>query len=103
MLKMKKRIFCSVLALAALCGAAACTDYLKDGSVDLTMPEVPEVPTEYEFNHPTMLHTAADFARVRAKVAAASPTDPVYVSWQQRIANQYAQPSWNPTPQATLV
>ncbi len=101
-----KRITTILLAAAsALVCAASCTDYLKHGTVDLTMPEEEEFayPTSYQFNHPCALVSGEDIARVKKNIAAASETDPVYVSYKNFCLNQYAQATHQPSPVETIV
>jgi len=98
---MKNIIISAIAASCALLGAAACTDYLYDGEIDLTLDDSPFV--EYTFEHPCILGTAEDFARVKQNIEAANASDPVYAAWQQLCANQYASETREPNPQETLV
>lgn len=100
---MKKNMILAIAASWALLGAAACTDYLYDGEVDLTVEKEVEKPAVYTFDHPCALSTADDFARVQAKVAAADLHDPVYAAWRQLCANEYAAPTRQPSPVEVLV
>ena len=93
----------SFATLALVMGASACGDRLKSGSNDLDIDD-PEVPAAtIHFSHPCAYVNANDIVRVKQSVAAASATDPVYASWLKLCANGYAQPSYTPSPVATLV
>jgi hypothetical protein len=48
-----------------------------------------------------MLHTAADFARIRAKLAAGDPV--VTAGWRRLTGNGRSQSSWRPRPLATVI
>ncbi len=52
------------------------------------------------FTHPGLLHTEADFARMRAKVAAQAA--PWIGGWNVLIANGHTSLSRNPNPQAAI-
>ena len=53
------------------------------------------------FAHPGMLHTSADFARIKKDLAAA---DPVATSgWQRLTANGRSHSTWRPRPLATVI
>lgn len=101
---MKKLVLTLIATIPALVSAVSCTDYLEQGTVDLTIHEPEfEYPETYAFQHPCALVTEADLTRIRASVEAASATDPVYASWQQLCANQFAQSSYKASPVETLV
>lgn len=53
--------------------------------------------------HPCALVNAGDIARVRAAVAKADPSDPVYAAYKSFCDNKYAQASYTPNPVATIV
>ena len=126
-----KRTILSILAvMAALMCAASCSDPLKDGVVDLT-PNKPggntetpgggnedgkedeggenegtqdfQYPAGYNFNHPCALVSAEDIARVKASVAAANTSDPVYVSYQNFCKSPYCVASYKANPVETIV
>ena len=101
---MKRTLITIFAAVPALLCAGACTDFLYQGEVDLTpVEEEFEYPADYEFNHPCAYICSDDIDRVKAAVAEADGTDPVYVSWLQLCSNQYAQASYTPNPQEILV
>lgn len=119
---MKKTILSILAVMTALVCAASCSDPLKDGVVDLTPvnpgegsgneggngegtgqePEF-QYPASYEFSHPCALVTAEDIARVKASVASANASDPVYVSWQNFCKSPYAVDSYKANPVETIV
>ncbi|MDE5637471.1 MAG: cell wall anchor protein, partial [Alistipes sp.] len=101
---MKKTIIMSIVAAMALQLSTACTDYLYDGTVDLTVVEQPfDYPENYEFNHPCALVTQDDIDRVKSHVEAADETDAVYASWKHLCDNTYARIPYTPNPQKILV
>lgn len=101
---MKKTIMMSIVAAMALQLSTACTDYLYDGTVDLTIVEKPfEYPETYVFDHPCALVTQDDIDRVKSHVEAADGTDPVYASYLHLCQNTYAQIPYTPNPQKILV
>jgi hypothetical protein len=53
------------------------------------------------FAHPGMLHTDADFVRIRTKLAAGDGT--VTAGWQRLTANGRSQSSWRARPLATVI
>lgn len=53
------------------------------------------------FSHPGTLHAAADFARMKAKVAAGA--NPWKADYDILAASPYAQTSWNPAPVTTIL
>lgn len=53
------------------------------------------------FVHPGLLHTEADFARMKAKVAAKD--QPWLDGWNRLLANRHAQLDWNPRPLPKVV
>jgi hypothetical protein len=53
------------------------------------------------FAHPGLLHTEADFHRMRAKVRAKD--QPWLAGWDKLVANSHSQSTWRPNPLATVV
>jgi hypothetical protein len=53
------------------------------------------------FVHPGLLHTAADFTRMRAKVH--TRAKPWLAGWEKLVANGHSQSNWRPNPLATVV
>jgi hypothetical protein len=53
------------------------------------------------FTHPGLLHTRADFARMKAKVEAGA--QPWKAGWDALVGNAHAQADWKPKPVATVV
>ena len=104
------RLIKFAVSAVALISATACTDYLKPGNIDLTLPE-PEVeqqekieyPQAYSFNHPCALVAESDIKRVRQSVAAQISTDPVYASWQRFCENSFANKEYKYSPLETII
>ncbi len=48
------------------------------------------------FTHPGLLHSQADFERMRSKVARGE--QPWTAGWQKLVANRHASPAWQPNP-----
>jgi Alginate lyase len=53
------------------------------------------------FTHPGLLHTEADFARMRAKVRAKA--QPWHAGWEVLAANSHSSSAWKPDPLVTVV
>ncbi|MFC9926027.1 alginate lyase family protein [Streptomyces sp. NPDC127190] len=53
------------------------------------------------FTHPGMLHNAGDINRAKIRVAAGD--EPWLSGWHRLTANDHAQSTWTPNPQATIV
>lgn len=107
---MKRTIITILAATAVLLSAAACSDNLKAGTVDLGEQEKEEekeeefqYPASYQFNHPCALVSDADIARVKSAITSASATDPVYVSYQNFCKSPYAVESYTASPVETIV
>lgn len=54
-----------------------------------------------KFAHPGMLHTAGDFARMKAQVNAKA--EPWTAGWNRLVANPHSASSWKPRPLAVVV
>lgn len=57
-------------------------------------------PAPTTFVHPGGMHTAADFARMRTKVA--TNAQPWLDGWNRLLANSHAQLTWTPNPQPII-
>jgi hypothetical protein len=107
------------LLAAAACdksGASDATSPLGDAGapppLDATTADDPTAPapsgqdaaadgsTTMGFVHPGLLHTEADFARMRQKVDAGA--SPWVDGWNRLVANPHASLSWQPSPVAVL-
>jgi len=64
-------------------------------------PAGPAFAAATPFAHPGMLHTSADFARIRAKLSAGDAV--VTAGWQRLTGNGRSQSSWRPRPLATVI
>jgi len=56
----------------------------------------PHLAPTTTFIHPGLLHTQADFDRMKAKVEAQA--EPWYSGWQRLVANPHSQLTWKPSP-----
>ncbi|MEV4113324.1 AbfB domain-containing protein [Nonomuraea sp. NPDC049695] len=52
-------------------------------------------------SHPGLLHTQADFDRMRSMVNAGA--QPWKAGWDRLVANSHSQSTWTPNPQATII
>ena len=80
------------------------TDNDKDNDNDTTEVEKPDkiaVDPNKTFVHPGLLHTAEDFERIGAKVAAAE--EPWISGWNKLIENSHASSAYTPNPVVKLV
>jgi hypothetical protein len=59
------------------------------------------IPAQAAVVHPGMLHTQADFDRMRSRVSAG--TQPWKAGWDKLVANGRAQSSWRANPQETII
>ena len=72
------------------------------GQVDLTMPDNPSVTTEYTFNHPCAMYTAADFERVKAEIAGNTIPE-VTKAFNALKGSEYSSLTRDPEPQELIV
>lgn len=100
---MKKVLLLGTLVAIVLATATACTDYLYEGDVNLNPDKQEYEDKEYKLNHPCGIFSQEDFDRVKAKVDAGVPSDPVYASWTHFCMSQFAQSGYTPNPQEILV
>lgn len=59
------------------------------------------VPVNKNFVHPGLLHTQADFDRIKAKVNLSA--DPWISGWNKLIANNHSQLTYNPNPTVKII
>ncbi|WP_158850307.1 alginate lyase family protein [Saccharothrix deserti] len=57
--------------------------------------------TAYAATHPGLLHTQADFDRMKARVSAG--TNPWKAGWDKLVANRHSASSWVANPQETII
>lgn len=105
----KNRLKLVMLVLAFLLGIGSF--YSCGGSDSPVDPPIDddEIEEEEEFTidenktfvHPGLLHSDADFARIKAKVEAEE--EPWMQGWNKLIANSHASLSYNPSPTVKLV
>ncbi|MFI6735431.1 AbfB domain-containing protein [Nonomuraea sp. NPDC050451] len=86
----------SVLKAAAATGAAAVLPATAGAAV---LPAVPAAAAA--FKHPGLLHTQADFDRIRAQVNAGA--QPWKAGWDRLTANGRSKSTWKPRPLETVV
>ncbi|MDQ3815802.1 MAG: alginate lyase family protein [Armatimonadota bacterium] len=96
-MKCKKAKFAASLIVAvAVAALPACAEHatprLEVGNGRRSVPT---------FVHPGLLHTEADFARMKAKVAAGE--HPWIDGWQVLTASRHAQLNWNPRPTEKII
>lgn len=100
-----KKILLSAIFLCAL----GCSGNDKITGEEYVNPGKPEeedysgYPTSYEFNHPCALVSSADINRVKERIAAESPSDPVYSAFCHFCENVYAQYPYKANPQEIIV
>lgn len=95
---MKKTMLSILAAVPALICAGGCTDYLYQGTIDLSY----ETGT-YTFSHPAGFVTQEDIDRVKTAVVEADASDPVYASWLRFEQSTLAQTTHQQNPVSTLV
>ncbi len=57
-------------------------------------------PASAALSHPGLLHTQADFDRMRSRVMAGD--QPWQAGWERLTANPHSHPGWTPNPQETI-
>lgn len=82
--------YCKVIVLGLILTTASA----------VAVPHGHQHPTRTTFQHPGILHTAEDFARVKEKVYAQS--QPWYGGWEKLLANPHSHPTYTPRPQPTI-
>ncbi len=95
-----------IAMIPALSGAVSCDDKFEQGKIDLTMPEKEDTfkyPETYTFNHPCAYVSSSDIERVKTKIQAADPNDPVYASWTNFCKTEFSQKTYKHSPLETLV
>lgn len=77
----------------------------KFGTVDLTLPEQPEVPVDakYIYNHPTAMFSEADFTRVKTMLDAGTAPQAVLSEFNNLKGTSYAMLNYQHTPQTKIV
>ncbi len=72
------------------------------GTVDLTLPETPDVSATYTFSHPCAMYTTADFNRVKEELASNSIAD-VQKAFDNLKVSPYASLTYQAEPQELIV
>jgi len=95
-------VFKLVLLFSAVGCSSADSATTEEPPVVVT-PVVTPIPINANktFVHPGLLHTQADFDRMKAKVNAAS--DPWLSGWNKLIANSHSQLTYSPNPVVKLI
>ncbi|MBF0650140.1 alginate lyase family protein [Dysgonomonas sp. GY75] len=96
-----KKIFIYSLMFIATTTFGACSSEIKDGTTDIDSWPDPVEEFDVKLSHPCMLHTAADFKRVKEKVNANA--QPWTDGWNILIANDKAQETYTANPVAKLI
>lgn len=71
------------------------------GAAALTGTGLAFAPSVSAASHPGMLHTEADFARMRTQVNAGA--QPWRAGWDRLVANSHSQSSWTPRPTTQVI
>lgn len=97
-------------AIMAVTSIYGCTDYLFQGTIDLTLPaeeepedETVEYPLSYTFNHPCALVSQKEIDRVKERIQDNDASDPVFASWQQLCKSSLCQSSYVPDPLEVVI
>ncbi|WP_018107969.1 alginate lyase family protein [Bacteroides propionicifaciens] len=98
---MKNKIIYALACLAYSIFMMGCSSEIKDGTTDIDEWPMPVEDFNVKISHPSMLHTAADFKRVKEKVAAG--TQPWADGWDVLIANDKAQETYTANPTVKLI
>lgn len=96
-----RKIFVNIFVCTALAvSSSACSPEFKNGVSDI---DSWEDNTSYEFtiNHPCLVHTQADFDRVKAKVE--QQAQPWYDGWNELLESKYADPDRAHSPQKEII
>jgi hypothetical protein len=92
------------LTIAAIAGALTVISMINPShplEATSTATTNPVPVFQAAFVHPGMLHTQADFDRMRAQVNANA--HPWSAGWDRLVANPHSQLSWTPRPLATVI
>ncbi|MFC6022878.1 alginate lyase family protein [Plantactinospora solaniradicis] len=71
------------------------------GAAAVSSTSIALAPSASAATHPGMLHTQADFDRMRDRVNAG--TQPWRAGWDRLVANSHSQSTWTPRPTATII
>jgi Alginate lyase/Ricin-type beta-trefoil lectin domain-like len=90
------------LTIVAIAGALAVISVIHSSHTGEAASPIAATPVfQAAFVHPGMLHTQADFDRMRAQVNANA--QPWRSGWDRLVANPHSQLSWTPRPTATII
>lgn len=80
---------------------AALPTYAQQIQLSVPSPETRPAVVQAAFVHPGLMHTEADFARMKAKVAEGA--SPWSEGWKVLLANPHAQLNWRPRPTEKVI
>ncbi|HEU0185819.1 MAG TPA: RICIN domain-containing protein [Blastocatellia bacterium] len=93
------KLFLTTVVITVALAVLSTINLSHSGKAASTVTPAPAV--QAAFVHPGMLHTEADFARMRAQVNANA--QPWRSGWDRLVANPHAQLDWTPRPFATVI
>ena len=97
-MKSFKNILIAGFLGCAMCATTACQKN-EDGTIDLSGYQ-PTPPATYTYNHPCALYSAADFARVKAAIAANTLTADQQTEWTALQTSPYVMGEYGVTTHA---
>ena len=99
------RIICHSISVLLFAGFFGCDVSKPSQPMELiTVEEEKDYETvPVSFDHPCAYVNAEDIERVRAHVAAADPSDPVYAAWLDFCSSEWAQETVKPGALSTIV
>ena len=98
-MKIFKNILMAGLVSCGIAAATSCQEN-EDGTVDLSR-YVPQPKVTIVYNHPCALYSAADFARVKAAIAAGTLTADQQTEWTALKQSPYVSGDYGTTSHAT--
>ena len=93
-----KKIFLSMCMCSLFLVGTSCSPEFENGVSDIDSWEAEGY--EFKIQHPCLVHTAADFDRVRAKVQ--QQAEPWYSGWKKLLESPYADPNRAHNPQKEI-
>lgn len=94
-----KNLFISMAFMAGSLFLASCAPEFEDGKSDIDSWEMQT--DKMEFNHPCLLHTEADFERVRQKVQ--SEQQPWLMGWKKLLDSKLVRKDRTPSPKEEII
>lgn len=93
-----KKIFLSMCMCSLFLVGTSCSPEFENGVSDIDSWEAEGY--EFKIQHPCLVHTAADFDRVKAKVQ--QQAEPWYSGWKKLLESPYADPNRAHNPQKEI-